>query len=430
MVKKISAYLSTEYPDFTNRLLRASQEFEHASILLSNNYNDQYGKYELLAAFGANELIEGNEHSFEELKKSILQQAKWLFGHLSYELKNEVEALNSQHLAKFHFPHLLFFEPCFLFLQKRGEEEIQLFAQDTCNPDKLIALIEAAYPPSINDQLVFPKFTAKQTKADYLSAIKKLKQHIQLGDIYEINYCQEFFAEGVQLNPVDAFKTLNTRSPMPFAAFYKLENKFVLGATPERFMCKQANQLVSQPIKGTAKRGETAVEDEIIKEDLKHNPKEQTENVMIVDLVRNDLSRTAAKGSVKVAELFGVYTFPQVHQLISTIKSELDEKYHFVDALKLAFPMGSMTGAPKISAMKIADHLEKSNREIYSGSIGYITPEGDFDFNVVIRSLVYDTITNYLSLSVGSAITDSSDPEKEFEECLLKAKAIFEPDIV
>jgi len=429
-VKKIAEYVLADYPDFTDRLLEATKAFEHASILLSNSYSDQYGKYELLAAFGANQIVEKKENSFEELKKNILQQPKWLFGHLSYELKNEVEVLSSQHSAKFQFPNLFFFEPCFLFLQKRGEKKGQLYAQDDCNPKEILGFLDSAKQLAENDRLVFPAFTAKQTKASYLSAIKKVKQHIQLGDIYEINYCQKFFAERVKLQPIAAFKVLNSRSPMPFATFYKLENKFVMGASPERFMCKQGNQLVSQPIKGTAKRGETAVEDEKIKEELKYNLKEQTENVMIVDLVRNDLSRTAAKGSVKVEELFGVYTFPQVHQLISTIGSELSEKYHFVDAIEHSFPMGSMTGAPKISAMKIADKLEKSNREIYSGSIGYITPNGDFDFNVVIRSLVYDAVTNYLSLSVGGAITDGSDPEKEYEECLLKAKAIFEPDIL
>ena len=213
---------------------------------------------------------------------------------------------------------------------------------------------------------------------------------------------------------------------MPFASFYKQNQNVLMGASPERYLCKRGDKLYSQPIKGTYRRGKNPEEDKQLKTALRDDLKEQTENVMIVDLVRNDLSRTAAKSSVKVEELFGMYTFPQVHQLISTVSSTLKSDVHFTEAIRCSYPMGSMTGAPKISAMKLIDQYEKTKRELYSGSVGYIDPYGNFDFNVVIRSLLYDTQKQYLSLTVGGAITNQSDAEKEYEECLLKAKAIFE----
>jgi len=267
---------------------------------------------------------------------------------------------------------------------------------------------------------------AKIQRQEYLEAIKQLKSEIQFGNIYEINYCQEFYKEQVEVNVAAVYGMLNVKSAMPFSAFYKLENDTLMCASPERFLVKRGDQVYSQPIKGTIKRGASEQEDELLKQQLKSDLKEQTENVMIVDLVRNDLSRTAARGTVRVEELFGVYPFPQVHQLISTVRSTLDSKYDIFDVIETCFPMGSMTGAPKISAMKLADLHEKSRRELYSGSVGYITPDGDADFNVVIRSLMYSEKSRYLSLTVGGAITSLANEETEYEECLLKAKAIFE----
>lgn len=164
----------------------------------------------------------------------------------------------------------------------------------------------------------------------------------------------------------------------------------------------------------------------MLKNDLAKDEKERSENIMIVDLVRNDLSKTAVKGSVKVEELCKVYSFDQVHQMISTVTSQIEENTHPIDVIKSTFPMGSMTGAPKISAMKIIENLEETKRGLYSGAVGYITPRGDFDFNVVIRSILYNHTQKYISFSVGSAITSKSDPLKEYEECLVKAKAMHE----
>ncbi|NND88585.1 MAG: anthranilate synthase component I family protein, partial [Flavobacteriaceae bacterium] len=222
------------------------------------------------------------------------------------------------------------------------------------------------------------------------------------------------------------YQSLNTLSVPPFATFLKLEQYFALSASPERYLKKEGKILITQPIKGTAKRYEDPEEDKRSAQRLLEDPKERSENIMIADLVRNDLSRIAAKGTVIVESLCELQTFQQVHQLVTTIRCELLEEVSPVMALKNTFPMGSMTGAPKISAMKIIERLEDSKRGLYSGAMGYFTPEGDFDFNVVIRSILYNKTKEYVSFSVGGAITANSSPENEYEECLLKAKAMRE----
>lgn len=410
------------------KLMDFAKNFSYATVLTSNQYPDPFGKYECMAAFGAYRILQVDEDSFEELIAFYEKRKSWLFGHFSYDLKNEVENLSSQHSKEHIFSQLSFFEPAYLLLQERGSGQVKAYVNDEVEPQPFLELIESLKRKEIGSAVDFnfPKMLAKMPKADYLQAINKLQEEIQFGNIYEVNYCQQFTAQLSDFSPYDAFLKLNKRSPMPFAAFYKNESAYAISASPERFLSKRENKLYSQPIKGTAKRGQNPEEDEIIKTQLRNDLKEQTENVMIVDLVRNDLSRTAAKASVKVEELFGVYTFPQVHQLISTVSSELSPEFHFVDAIKNAFPMGSMTGAPKVSAMKIIDRDEKSRRELYSGSIGYIDPEREFDFNVVIRTLLYNAKSHFLSLTVGGAITAAADAEKEYEECLLKAKAIFD----
>jgi para-aminobenzoate synthetase component 1 len=264
------------------------------------------------------------------------------------------------------------------------------------------------------------------SKVNYISKVKAMLDHIHRGDIYEANFCMEFFAENAVLNPIMKFQKLNEISKPPFAVFFKNNKQFLLSASPERYLKKEGDNLISQPIKGTAKRFLAVAEDEKSRIELASDPKERAENIMITDLVRNDLSRTAQKGSVRVKESCGIYSFLQVHQMISTITSKLDPKYAAVDIIKTTFPMGSMTGAPKFSVMKIIEKLEETKRGLYSGAVGYFTPNGDFDFNVVIRSILYNQEKEYVSFSVGSAITSLSDPEKEYEECLLKAKAMLE----
>jgi para-aminobenzoate synthetase component 1 len=264
------------------------------------------------------------------------------------------------------------------------------------------------------------------SKEKYLEKVFKMLEHIHRGDIYEANFCMEFYAENVQIEPLDVYQKLNAISESPFAVFFKNDKQYLMSASPERYLKKQETKVISQPIKGTSKRFDDLEMDENSKKLLSENPIERSENIMIVDLVRNDLSKTATKDSVKVEELCVIYTFKQVHQMISTVVSSVEHTTSPIEIIKTTFPMGSMTGAPKISAMNIIENLEETKRGLYSGAVGYFAPNGDFDFNVVIRSILYNAKNQYLSFSVGSAITSLSEPEKEYEECLLKAKAMFE----
>ncbi len=407
------------------QIVLAAQKYEKHCILDSNNYADQYGKFEYLAAIGAVSELSTNKNSFSQLS-GILAKNEWLFGGFSYDLKNQLEDLNSKHPNKIGFADIFFFQPKFLLIQKNKGDGFELLHHETINEldgEKFLLNILESKTSIYYD---FPKLKSRIEKKEYINRIIELKRHIQRGDIYEINFCQEFYADQCEFNPYATFITLNQASPMPFAAFLRWNSSFLLSASPERYICKRINKIISQPIKGTIKRGTNNEDDEGLKIKLKNDPKEQNENVMIVDLVRNDLSKIAARGSVKVEELFGIYTFPQLHQMISTVSADLDKKYSALEVIKATFPMGSMTGAPKISAMNLIEKTEDFRRGLYSGAVGYFSPDGDFDFNVVIRSLQYNADNKYLSLAVGGAITSKCEAENEYEECLLKAKAIFD----
>lgn len=265
----------------------------------------------------------------------------------------------------------------------------------------------------------------RMEKADYLQIINQIKEHIKKGDCYELNFCQEFFAEQARIEPVDIYQKLSALSPNPFSVFYKLDHRYLLCASPERYMMRKGNRIWSQPIKGTApRRLDNEKLDQEQKDELLKSPKQRSENVMVVDLVRNDLSKICEEGTVEVEELFGIYTYPQVHQMISTITGTLQPQLSFVDIVQATFPMGSMTGAPKKRVMQLIEQYEKTKRGLFSGAAGYIAPNGDFDFNVVIRSVLYNEETNYISYQVGGGITFQSDAEEEYEECMLKAMAM------
>ena len=421
-MKKIGQYPLCDFPELQKQLLGVSKSFEHTMLLDSHNYPDPYGKYEILAAFGAHRLLNVEQNAFEHWANFYNEKTTWLFGHLSYDLKNDIEQLTSDHPKRFDFAQLSFFEPKHLLLQRRTSTFLEYWSnEDVEGIDTLISLEDSS--PPINDQNE-NQWSARQSKKQYIDAVNALKEEIRYGIIYEINYCQEFYQKERKLDPQALAEGLSSASPMPFGGYYRNGNDHLICASPERFLCKRGNKVIAQPIKGTAKR-DLNKDEEKNKKSLKNNLKEQTENVMIVDLMRNDLSKTAARGSVKVEELFGVYSFPQVYQLISTVSSELAEDKYFHELIKGAFPMGSMTGAPKISAMKLSEKYERFRRELYSGSIGYLEPNGDFDFNVVIRSILYSSKSLYLSLAVGGAITDMADAEKEYEECLIKAETIL-----
>lgn len=411
---------------FKQQLLVWSNQFREALFLDSNNHHTLYSNYDCILAVDAFTSITTDfQNAFDDLHQYQSQTNDWLFGYLSYDLKNDTEKLSSVRFDGLHFPDLFFFQPKKLFLLKENQLEVQylLLCDDEVTGD--LKAIENTQLVSGCDAV---KSTIQQriTKEDYLLKVAKMKHYIHLGDIYEANFCMEFYAENTIIHPLQTYQRLNAISEPPFAVFLKNNTNYLLSASPERFLKKQGNKVISQPIKGTAKRVFDDDLDAVSKQNLSQNPKERSENIMIVDLVRNDLSKTATKGSVIVEELCQVYSFKQVHQMISTVVSEVECNVAPTTIIKAAFPMGSMTGAPKVSAMQIIEELEETKRGLYSGAVGYFQPNGDFDFNVVIRSILYNAQNSYLSFSVGSAITALSEPEQEYEECLLKAKAMFE----
>ena len=412
---------------FKQNILLWSQQFDDVVWLDSNNHKDQYSSYDAVLAVDAFTALKTDYFdAFENLKEYYSTTEDWIFGYLTYDLKNDVEKLSSKNFDGLYFPDLYFFQPKKLFLFKDDEVEIQYMrmVDDEIERD-LVEIIQTSHLKTQESNNPI-KIKLRIHKDEYFEKVNRMLAHIHRGDIYEANFCQEFYAEKSIINPLEVYNKLNAISQPPFATFLKSNNNYLLSASPERYIKKEAQKVISQPIKGTAKRSENTEEDELLKNTLSKDNKERSENIMIVDLVRNDFSKTAEKGSVKVEELCKVYSFMQVHQMISTVTSMVSEEIHPVDIIKTTFPMGSMTGAPKISAMKIIEDLEETKRGLYSGSVGYFTPSGDFDFNVIIRSILYNASSKYLSYSVGSAITAQSDPIKEYEECLIKAKAMRE----
>ncbi len=429
MSKRTQRNFEIENPEeFKQKLFAWSKQFETALWLDSNNYDQEYASFDCCLAADEFTSIKTDYHgAFDKLKEYQSYTKDYLFGYISYDVKNDVEKLSSNNFDGLHFPDLYFFQPQkvifikgntieFHYLQMIDDELEEDFEEIHGTSTK--AFIDKS---SDEDDI---KIKLRIHKDEYHQKVTKVLEHIHRGDIYEANFCQEFYAENTTINPHEIYQHLNEISEPPFATFFRHDNLYLLSATPERYIKKEGTKIISQPIKGTAKRFIDKIEDDKIAFDLARDEKERSENIMIVDLVRNDLSRTAKKGSVQVEELCKVYSFKQVHQMISTITSEVESTTHPVDIIKDTFPMGSMTGAPKISAMKIIEELEETKRGLYSGTVGYFTPNGDFDFNVVIRSILYNTEEKYVSYSVGGAITAKSTPEKEYEECLLKAKAM------
>lgn len=414
--------------EFKEQILNWSNQFREVVYLDSNDYPQKYSSYDMVLAVEAFTLIQTDYFgAFSKLSDYYHTTKDWIFGYLSYDLKNDVEKLSSNNFDGLHFPDLFFFQPKKLFLLKGNELEIQYLKMvDDEVEEDFQEIVESQKSKVGSTNKTEFSINQRVSKDDYLKKVGKVLEHIQRGDIYEANFCMEFYTENAIINPLETYKKLNQISQSPFSLYFKNQNQYVLCSSPERYLKNENGKIISQPIKGTSKRFEDSELDNRSKIELQQNPKERSENIMIVDLVRNDLSRTAEKSSVKVEELCGVYSFKQVHHLTSTITSYKKTESSVVEVIEKCFPMGSMTGAPKISAMQIIEQQEATKRGIYSGSIGYFTPDGDFDFNVVIRSILYNSENQYLSFSVGSAITAQCNPEQEYEECMLKAKAMKE----
>jgi len=425
--------------------------------------------FECLLAVGAIDSLQTSAGtSFPQLKRWAAAKQDWIFGHLAYDLARETEPAHASESPQasdpgtrsptppdpgslanpIGFPDLFFFIPELVVELNRetirigscqgGQETIWREIQDTrvegavlpvtpstgavTPPTGAVTPPTHAIPPPAGP---ISPFTPRFSRAEYLAAVIALQQRILRGDCYEINFCQEFFSQPAEVDPMSTWWRLSQASPNPFSAFYRLQERYLFCASPERYLKKTGNTLFSQPMKGTLPRHpDDPASDRTGARALFESAKDRSENVMVVDLVRNDLSRICLAGTVQVRELYGIYPFPQVFQMISTITGELNPGLDWTDAIQATFPMGSMTGAPKNKVVELIGQYERSSRGIFSGAVGYVTPDGDFDFNVVIRSLLYNRGDRYLSYQVGSGITFYSDPEAEYEECLLKAEGI------
>jgi para-aminobenzoate synthetase component 1 len=415
--------------EIRNKLLNYSQQFEtcffyDSNADINNATTFSYRSYDILLALGVKSTVHFiNGQHFKDLQDYQNVHQTWLFGYLSYDLKNEIEDLSSQNIDELALPLAQFVEPQIVIAIKGSKMEV-IAIDEKMQPLAISAIIEQQ-SAIINE--VYPSATIhhKTSKESYFKSFEQFQQQIAYGNIYEVNYCIAFETEVNHFNYIGLYTALNKISKAPFSAYAKVNNTVIISASPERFLKKEGCKLISQPIKGTAKRGQNILDDEQQINNLRANAKERSENVMITDLVRNDLSKHAARNSVKVEELFGIYSFKQVHQMITTVTAKLDKETNYINAIKDAFPMGSMTGAPKIMAMKLIEQHEQMMRGLYSGALGYIDPNHNYDFNVLIRSVIINQTTNKAQFCVGSAITANANAEDEYQECLLKANALF-----
>lgn len=402
------------------KMLNWAKQFDIFCFIDNHQYNIPPHSVDCMLAAGAVRSFSTQAGTaMEGLRNFLGGGPGWYFGHLGFDLKTETEVVASGLPDRVGFDDIAFFQPEVLIqlvddrliIEGRNAEEIHREILEQ-NPVLL----------KVPNDLLIRQSTGRE---EYLDIIENLRRHILRGDCYEINYCVEFFAEQAEIDPFSIYSKLSELSPNPFSALYRKGDQFLVCASPERFICKSGNTLVSQPIKGTAKRipGDEQL-DQKSREHLMQSEKDRAENVMVVDLVRNDLSKLCLAGTVHVDELYGIYSFPQVHQMISTVSGELNPGVDLPDIISACFPMGSMTGAPKKRVLELIEQYERRSRGIFSGALGYVDPNGDFDFNVVIRSIMYNKRSQYLSFQAGSAITFNSNPEEEWEECLLKAEAI------
>jgi para-aminobenzoate synthetase component 1 len=420
-VKKATTFAIDDFTSFRKKMLNWSKQFNIFCLLDNSGYSAEVPAFECLLATGCKARLQTHAGSaFEALHKFSSDHTDWLFGHLAYDLKNEIAHLQSANFDGVGFGDMHFFVPQTVL--KLETQTVTIYSEENAEAIyATIASFEQLEEATLGEVTIDSRFS----KAEYVTTVQKLQQHILRGDCYEINFCQEFFSRHANINPWLVYNKLMQLSPSPFAALYRIDDNFCVCASPERYLKKSGSKIISQPIKGTSRRClSDAILDEKNRQQLLNSEKEKSENVMVVDLVRNDLSKVCKKGTVKVDKLFEIYSFPQVHQMISTVSGELKEEMHWTDAVQATFPMGSMTGAPKLRVMQLAEQYERTRRGLFSGAIGYVDPLGNCDFNVVIRSILYNAFTKYASFQTGSAITFYSNPELEYEECLLKAAAL------
>jgi para-aminobenzoate synthetase component I len=403
--------------DLKTKMLNWANQFNIFCLLDNNEYNFEQPAFECMLALGCvRSFTFAGADDFEKLQFFFDKNPSWLFGHLGYNAGQNAYAKKYETA----FGDGFFFEPEIVL--KLTHNKIEVIKS---NVDEAIILYEINTATNFKtDKKAAFKIIPAVSKEAYIQTIQQLQLHIQRGDCYEINFCQQFIAAAATINAVETYLKLTKISPAPFGAFYKLNNNYCLCASPERFLQKKGNKLVSQPMKGTSRRDADETKDALNKKYLVESTKERSENVMVVDLVRNDMSMVCEKNSVKVKELFGTYSFPQVHQMISTVEGTVAADLPFTKIIEACFPMGSMTGAPKKKVMELIAQYEETARGLFSGSIGYITPNADFDFNVVIRSIFYNETKQQVSFFAGSGITFYSNAEEEYDECMAKAESL------
>lgn len=404
-------------------MLDWANQFSICCFLDNQQYQVREHSYECLLAVNAvNVLRAPAGKAFEQLQQFVDKNKDWCFGHLGYDLKNEIEALQSGNADALQFDDLFFFVPEIVLILNTHELLIGIKSGEHAS----VARSVFSHSPAPSAPLLSPiEIKSRFSRDTYIDTVRQLQRHILQGDCYEINFCQEFYNDNARIDPLQVYRVLSRESPNPFSCYYRLKEKYLLCASPERYLCKKGSRLISQPIKGTmARNNKDARADRQNREMLAESAKERSENIMVVDLVRNDLAKICKEGSVQVDELMGIYAFPQVYQMISTISGEVAGSVPITEMIKATFPMGSMTGAPKKRVMELIEQFELTRRGLFSGAVGYITPEQDMDFNVVIRSILYNYSNRYLSYQTGSAITYYSRAEDEYEECLLKATSI------
>lgn len=389
----------------------ADQKFTYFGYFTSQEIAYPSGGFEHVLYAGTKAVSLENMHQLPPDKPKV--------GILSYDQKNKYEKLSSHNIETIDCPDSLFFSPELVI--NIGRELITIEGE---TPAETLAEILATHPlkgKKGGDCTI----NCSHDEKSYAANFRKIQAHIAAGDIYELNYCMDFHGTVSHSEPIHLFLELINNSPMPFSALFKAVNLYLCCASPERFIKKSGQSLLTQPIKGSIKRGKTKREDEALKKHLAESEKERAENLMIVDLMRNDLARMALTGTVEVKELFGIYSFKQISQMISSITCQLPSGIGFEEIISKTFPMGSMTGAPKVKCMELIETYENFKRSWFSGSIGYIDSNGDFDFCVIIRSLIIDRTKNSFYFGVGSAITIDADARDEYQECLLKASPII-----
>ena len=444
-IKKLDIYTSAA------ELFRIYQK-EEECVFLDSSLVNHLGKYSIIGRCPYLKLVkdgeiftinglEEKEQTFESYMKTYLAEhvdkndselpiISGAIGYFSYDYGRERQGIVSGEEEIVYIPEAAVTFYDFFIIEDCQKKEIWLIA-DGITGDAAQMLEEAEQrckkivqqgeerTKARAEIAVFPNFE----KEEYKQAVADMIQYIIEGDIYIANMTQQLTIESKK-KPLDVFYDLRRANPSPFGGYLDYGKYQIICASPERFLQMKKGTVHTRPIKGTRKRGETPEEDRMMRDELQNSEKDKSELLMIVDLERNDLNRVCVPGSVKVTELFAVEEYATVFHLVSDIEGTLQEGKNIMDLLEAAFPGGSITGAPKYRAMEIIDELEHGKRNLYTGSIGYLTLDGDCDFNIVIRTALHKD--GRYHLGVGGGITAESDLEFEYEETLQKAKAILE----